>query len=137
MVIKPVNNDPFKTGLPPISWISTFVLALIVTGGVYLAAFIPRHPPLAIPTALLALSVLLLIVNVILLIRIPVFAWKRFLSVLRWALLAYCIIAGMLEYVFIYDGTRGSVLVILSAMLAVFAVDVPIIIAFTVARFES
>lgn len=137
MSVKPPNDNPFKRGLPPISEISTVVLALIVTGGVYLAAYIPRHPPLDVPTGLLTISLLLLIINVVLLIRIPGFAWKKFLSVLRWALLAYFVIAGMLEYVFIYDGTRGDILAILSSMLAVFALDVPVIIAFTVARFES
>ena len=38
----------------------------------------------------------------------------------RWSLLAYAIIAGMIEYAFVYDDTRGTQLVILTSMLALF-----------------
>jgi hypothetical protein len=43
--------------------------------------------------------------------------------VTRWALLAYLVIAGMLEYVFVLDHTRGRVLLVLTLMLVLFAVD--------------
>jgi hypothetical protein len=39
--------------------------------------------------------------------------------------------------VFIYDHTRGSQLVILTAMLAVFAVNIPLLLGFSVARFQD
>jgi hypothetical protein len=52
------------------------------------------------------------------------------------ALLAYLIEAGMLEYVFVLDHTRGSVLVVLTLMLAIFAVTIPMLLAFTVARYQ-
>jgi hypothetical protein len=42
----------------------------------------------------------------------------------------------MLEYVFVKDGTRGGVLVVLSLSLLVFAVHVPLLIGFTVARYQ-
>jgi hypothetical protein len=47
------------------------------------------------------------------------------------------VIAGMLEYVFVYDHTRGTQLLILSLMLAVFAVDIPLLLGFSVARFQD
>lgn len=50
--------------------------------------------------------------------------------------MAYAVIAGLLGFVFIYDHTRGSTLAVLISTLVVFALDVPAIIAFTVARFE-
>ena len=37
---------------------------------------------------------------------------------------------------FVKDGTRGGVLVVLTLSLAVFAVHVPLLIGFTVARFQ-
>jgi hypothetical protein len=39
--------------------------------------------------------------------------------------------------VFIYDHTRGSQLLILSLMLVVFAVDIPLLLGFSVARFQD
>jgi uncharacterized membrane protein YhaH (DUF805 family) len=69
--------------------------------------------------------------------RIPDFAHGTFLQVARWALLAYLVIAGLLAYVFIRDGARGSMLLILVATLFLFAVDVPTVMAFTVARYHE
>jgi hypothetical protein len=55
----------------------------------------------------------------------------------QWTLVAYVVIAGMLEYVFVVDGTRGGSLLVVSASLLVFAVDVPLILAFSVARYQT
>ena len=43
----------------------------------------------------------------------------------------------MLEYVFIYDHTRGSQLLILTGMLLVFAANIPLLLGFSVARFQE
>jgi hypothetical protein len=43
----------------------------------------------------------------------------------------------MLEFVFVLDHTRGAVLVVLSLMLVVFAVDIPVVLAFSVARYQE
>ncbi|MHB1891708.1 MAG: hypothetical protein ACYCUF_12605, partial [Acidimicrobiales bacterium] len=74
---------------------------------------------------------------VALLLRIRPFAWGKFFLVWRWALLAYAVIAGMLAYVFVLDHTRGATLGVLVVTLAVFAIDVPTVIAFTVARYDA
>jgi len=42
----------------------------------------------------------------------------------------------MIEYAFVYDHTRGAVLVVMTLMLAVFTVTPPVLLAFTVARFQ-
>ena len=123
--------------LPPIQQIAVVVLALIVIGGIYTAAHLPRHVPQGPTVALLAAAVVLLAVNISLLARIEGFAWKVFRLVAGWVFLAYLVIAGMLEYVFIYDHTHGSQLLILSLMLAVFAVDIPLLLGFSVARFQD
>jgi hypothetical protein len=52
-------------------------------------------------------------------------------------LLAYSIIAGMIEYSFLRDHITGGVLVVLTLSLVVFAVHVPVLIGFTVARFDQ
>ncbi|HEY2428783.1 MAG TPA: hypothetical protein VGI06_07630, partial [Acidimicrobiales bacterium] len=74
--------------------------------------------------------------NVVSLSRLRSFAWATFFLVGKWALVAYLVIAGMLEYVFVLDHTRGSVLVVLTLMLAVFAVNIPLLLAFSVARYQ-
>jgi hypothetical protein len=46
------------------------------------------------------------------------------------------VIAAILEFVFNYDGTRGGVLVVLTLSLLVYALHVPRLVGFTVARYE-
>ena len=84
---------------------------------------------------LLAASALLLLINMVLLSRVTEFDWQRFFQVAKWSLLAYVVIAGMIEYVFLHNHTRGGPLVILTLSLVVFAIHVPILVGFTVARF--
>ena len=122
--------------LPPVTELGVVSMALIVAGGISIAARLPGDVTLAIPVVLLAASVLILAWNVVSLARTPGFNWPLFFSVARWALLAYCVIAGMLLWVFVKDGTRGGVLVVLTLSLVVFAVHVPLLIGFTVARFQ-
>jgi len=122
--------------LPPVQQLATATLALVVAGGIYLAAHLPRHPPLGPAVALLGLAGLLLLGNALALSRVRDFAWGKFRLVAGWALLAYLVIAGMLEYVFVYDGTRGGTLVVLTLMLAIFALDIPLLLGFSVARFQ-
>jgi hypothetical protein len=43
----------------------------------------------------------------------------------------------MLEYVFVADHTRGGTLVVLTLMLLIYAVDIPVILAFSVARYQE
>lgn len=52
------------------------------------------------------------------------------------ALLAYAVTAGMIGYAFLRNDLSGGPLIVLTLPLAVFAVQVPILIAFTVARYE-
>jgi hypothetical protein len=87
--------------------------------------------------ALLAGSAILFAVSLLLLARDPGFAWPVFLGVARWALLAYLVIAGMIEFAFIHNHAGGAPLLVLSMMLLMFALDVPLSIGFTVARFAQ
>ena len=116
--------------LPPVTQLGMASLALIVAGGIYLSAHLPQHVPLGPALALLAASALLLVGNVIALSRVRDFAWERFFTVGKWSLLAYVVIAGMIEYAFLQDHIRGGTLV-------VFAVHVPMLVGFTVARYAD
>jgi hypothetical protein len=122
---------------PPIGWISTAALGLVVVGGILLASYAPRVAPLGLATALLCVAIALLLSAAILLARVKNFAWSTFVTVFKWSLLAYAITSGMIEFAFVHDHTRGSSLVLVSLMLVVFALSVPTTIAFTVARFAE
>lgn len=122
--------------LPPVTAIGMTSLALIVAGGIYLSAHLPNHVPLAPAIALLALSALLLFGNMFMLSRAEDFYWTRFFQVGKWALLAYGITAGMIEYAFLRNGLSGGSLVVLTLSIVIYAVHVPMLIAFTVARYD-
>ena len=128
-------NDERK--LPPVTQLGMASLALIVAGGIYLSAKIPEHVPLAPAIVLLGASALLLAGNLFALSRVQGFAWRRFREVARWALLAYATIAGLIEYAFLEGNLSGGPLVVLSLSLVIFAVHVPVLIAFTVARYAD
>ena len=121
---------------PPITEVGVGSMICVISGVIYLASYLPRRAPLGVPVGLLAAGAVLLLANVLLLVRLKDFAWFRFFQVARWGLLAYLVIAGMLEYTFVYDHTRGELLVVMTLMLAIFTVNVPILLGFTVARFE-
>jgi hypothetical protein len=123
--------------LPPVTEVGMVSLALIVAGGIYLSAHIPGHVPLAPAVVLLALSSLLLVGNLVALRRVEGFAWGRFVQVAGWALLAYAVTAGMIEYAFLRNHLSGGPLVVLTLSLVVYAVHVPVLIGFTVARYAD
>ena len=122
---------------PPFTQIGMVSLGLIVIGGIYLASHIPQHVPLGLPIALLIASAALVVVNLALLTRVPGFAWARFFQVGKWALLAYLLTAGLIEFAFLQNHVKGGPLVIVTLSLLVYAVQVPGLIAFTVARYDD
>jgi len=132
-----IGPSVLERRFPPVAVLATVALGLVVIGGILMASYAPRRPPLTLPIIVLTAAVALLVVDVVLLFRLRDFAWDRFWLVFRWALLAYAISAGMIEFAFVRDHTRGAPLVVVTAMLIVFAVSVPLIIAFTVARYAS
>ena len=123
--------------LPPVTQVAMASLGLIVAGGIYLSSHLPEHVPLAPAVILLALSAALMAFNLFSLARVPDFPWGRFFSVARWSLLAYAVIAGLIEYAFLQNHVRGGALVVLTLSLAVFAIHVPTLLGFTVARYHQ
>jgi hypothetical protein len=122
--------------LPPVTELGMASLALIVAGGIYLSAHLPQRVPLTPAVILLALSALLLAGNLLALSRVDGFAWGRFTGVAKWALLAYAITAGLIEFAFVRNDVSGGALVVLTLSLVVYAVHVPVLIGFTVARYD-
>ena len=122
--------------LPPVTELGVVSMALIVAGGISIASKLPGHVPLTLPILLLGASAVVMGANVVALSRVDGFNWDAFFGVAKWALVAYAVIAGMLEFVFLHDGTRGGVLVVLTLSLIVYAVHVPLLIGFTVARYR-
>jgi hypothetical protein len=132
------GESPAATGrrLPPVTEVAVAAMTLVVAGGIYLAAHVPRPAPLGPAVGLLVGAGALLIVNIVTLSRVRAFAWNTFFLVGGWALAGYVVIAGMLEYVFVLDHTPGSQLLLITLMLVIFAVDIPMLLAFSVARYQ-
>ena len=129
--------DIAERRFPPVAEVSTGALVLIVIGGVYMAAYSPRRPPLTVPIILASLSAVLLLTALIMLTRARELAWDKFFLVGRWTLLSYVIAAGLIEFAFVKDHLSGGPLALITAMLFLFALIVPLIISFTVARYQS
>lgn len=122
--------------LLPVTEVGLTSMILVIVGVILMASYLPKPAPLTVPVILLVAAAVLFAVNLALLSRLRDYAWWRFSQVARWSLLAYCVIAGMLEFTFVYDDVRGSHLVVLTLLLALFTANVPILLAFTVARYE-
>ena len=122
--------------LPPVTALGMLSLALVLIAGIYLSAHLPEHVSLGPAVALLAASALVLLGNLLALSRVDGFPWRRMVEIGKWALLAYSLIAAMIEYVFLRNHTSGGPLVVLTLSLIVFAVNVPVLIGFTVARYD-
>jgi hypothetical protein len=133
--LPPIPND--DRTYPPVTELGMASLALIVIGGIYLSSHLPQHVPLGPAIGLLIASAALFGLNAFLLTRVRDFAWDRFFEVARWSLLAYCIIGAMIEYAFVRNHVGGGALVVLTLSLAVFAVHVPTLVGFTVARYHE
>ena len=125
-----------EPSFPPVTQLTIGSLALVIIGGILMAGSFPNPPSLAVPVALLAGSAILWAASLLLLSRHRGFAWAVFFRVARWALLAYVVIAGMIEYAFVHNHASGAPLLVVSLMLVMFALDVPLSIGFTVARFQ-
>jgi hypothetical protein len=131
------SGAPLAPGrLPPIIGVGCAALVFAIAGVIYLSASIPGNPSLTPAICLLALSALTVAANVVALARLATFAWWMFWKVWGWAMLGYAVIAGMLMYVFVYDAIPAGQLTLLLLTLAVFAVNIPLMLAFSVARYQ-
>ena len=123
--------------MPPVTEIGAASMVAIAASVIYMASYLPKRAPLGVAIALVAVAAALQLVNWVLIGRIRPFAWGRFFQVARWTLLAYVVIAGMIEFAFLYDHPRGASLALLTVGLALFVANVPVLVAFTVARYQA
>jgi hypothetical protein len=123
--------------LPPVAELAVVSMALVIAGGIYLVAHLPLRAPLGPAVGLLAAAGVLLVADAALVSSLRPFAWRVFFQVAGWVLVAYVVIGGMLEFIFVFDDTRGALLVVLTLSLLVFALDIPILMGFSVARYQD
>ncbi len=126
-----------KVEKAPCDVLATISLAISIIGGIYLSAYLPKMAPLLPAYVILGFSLAISLMNIVLLISLKDISWKIFFQVGRWAIVAELVIASILEFVFIYDGTRGVMLIIMSFLLFLFALNVATILSFTVAKYQS
>ena len=122
--------------LPPVQQLGVASMILTIVSVIWLASYIPKHPPLTVSVVLMILAGLVMAANLTMLSRVQEFAWTTFRAVAGWTLVAYIVIAGMLEFVFLYDHVRGGVLLLMTLSLVSFAVNVPLLLGFGVARYQ-
>ncbi len=126
-----------ERSLPPVTELGMLTLALLASAVIYLSAHLPQGVDLTPCVVLLVLAYLTFATIYVLLARVEGFAWDRFAYIALRALLAYTVISGMIVYVFVRNETTGDPLVVLILALVLFALDVPTLIAFTVARYPA
>ena len=129
--------SPYTAKRPPIGLVCQAALGAIVLSAVVLAAQIPKLSDLAVPIAFAVLAWALFLVAAAMLTRVGPFAWGVFRMVAVRQLLVEVVISGMLEFVFMYDHTPGNALAIFTALVVVFCLDIALLIAFSVARYQE
>ena len=133
---EPDAEDLRQADLPPVMPIAIATLIAVVASGIIIAAQYGRAANLTVPRVLLGVALLLVLFNAVQIWRIKQFAWPVFYRVLGWALMAYAVIAGILVFVFVYDHTPARMLVLFVGMLVLFAIDVPLMLSYSVARWQ-
>jgi hypothetical protein len=114
--------------------IGSIVSAFLAVG--FIASYLPRPAPMAWPVGFLIASGLLWVAGLALLLRLQRFAWSLFFAVARWISVLTVLFAGMAVYVFIADGTSGGTLAVMVTVLVLAAINIPIVVGFSVARHE-
>ncbi|HEY7631867.1 MAG TPA: hypothetical protein VH817_14250 [Thermoleophilaceae bacterium] len=127
---------PDQDSLPPVAEVSMAAMVLIIVGGIFMASHLPQAAPTTLPIIVLVGAIGLIAWNVFALARLREFSWSSFWLVAKWAFAAYVVITGMLFYVFVRDGTRGTQLVLVTLMLICYGLIIPMLLAFSVARYQ-
>lgn len=122
---------------PPVWECGVVTLIFVVVSVVLLASYIPDLPNTVPVYILLAAGTILIGVQLVLIGSMENFSRRSFHQVGGYALLAYIVIGGMIEYTFIRNHVRGEELALLTWGMALFIVDVPLILGFSVARYQA
>jgi hypothetical protein len=136
MSAAPQAAELAEQGGPRVTELGMLSIGLVASGVIWLAAYLPKRAPLAPAIVLAVAAIAVLALNVALIARRPHFARWRFKQVAGWMLLVYLVVAGMLAFTFLYDHTAGAPLALLLVLLATFTLNVPVLVGYTVARYE-
>jgi hypothetical protein len=128
---------PAEIRRPPIWECGVGALALVVVSVVYLASYLPGKPNTTLAYITLGAATLLVLAQLVLIGSLSNFSRTSFHVVAGWSLAAYVVIGGMIEYVFLRNHTRGEELVLLTWGLVLFVLDVPLILGFSIARYQQ
>ncbi len=130
------DNSP-RLHFPPVAPVAIAALIVTVIGGIWMASTFTAGGGLLLPGVLLAAGIVLMAASMVLVRMTRKLDWELFWKVFRWSLLAYAISAGMIEYAFVRNHAHGAPLVLVSAMLVVYATVVPLLISYTVAQYDT
>lgn len=129
---------PFERRLPPIVGLAMAALTFAVVGGVIVAAqFGLTGASLVVPAVFVVGALVLEAITVVVMARIRPFAWVRFRQVFLIALAAYVLQSAIIGWTFLKNDTPAGPLLVLTGGLVVFATIVPLMIAFTVTRYQA
>lgn len=128
---------PFERPMPPVIGAGMAALTLAIIAGILLVAQIGGEETLTVPAVFVIAALICEAVAIVLLPTIRPFAWWRFRQVFLVALCAYVVQSGIIEWSFVKNSVPGGPLVLLTLGLVVFATIVPLMIAFTTARYQA
>jgi hypothetical protein len=134
--VNAVPVRPMDVRRPPIWECGVASLVLVVVSVIYLASYLPGKPNTLPVYVLLAIASTLVVAQLVLIGGLSSFSRSSFHTVAGWSLLAYVVIGGMIEYVFLRNHTGGEELTLLTWGLVLFVLDVPLILGFSVARYQ-
>ncbi len=120
---------------PVMVCITATVISCILAAGIMIAHF-PGPAPLWGSILWIGIAAALTVVSAALILTKKHFARAIFIKVAKWVFLYMLVLSGVGEYVLVFDGTRGEGLVILTAILLLFLINVPMLWGFSVARHE-
>jgi hypothetical protein len=135
MVTPPTPYAGDTTRSPIVACITGTIISCILAAGIIIV-YIPAQAPLWGPVMWVCIAAALTVVTMVLLLRKKPFARKRFFTVAKWVFLYILVLTGMGEYVMVYDGMRGEILVVMTIILLLFLVNIPMLWGFSVARHE-
>lgn len=132
----PGAQRPFTRSMPPVIGLGMAALTLAIIGGVLIASQIGTELSLGLPSVLVVVALVVEVVAVAIMIRISPFAWGLFGKVFGVALCAYLVQSGIIGWTFVKNDVPARPFIVLTGGLVVFATVVPLMIAFTVARYQ-
>ncbi len=135
--VSPATVRPFERKVPPVVPIAMTALTLAIISGIVVVGQIGKEPALTLPAVFVIAAVILELVAVALAVTIRPFAWSLFLKVFKWTLLAYVLQSAIIQWAFIINDVPGRPLAVLTTGIVVFATVVPLMIAFTAARYQQ